>query len=116
MSLERDVVRAIGRALDARGAWWFKVHGSAYQAAGIPDLIGCDRGRLFGIEVKEPGAKSTAAERGAIAKLAALGIPTGSAGGCSALQALTIRRIIAAGGAAGVATSVDEALAILGRS
>lgn len=34
------------------GGWWFKVHGGPFQAAGIPDLIGCVEGLFFGFEVK----------------------------------------------------------------
>ena len=32
--------------------WWFKVHGSQYQQAGVPDLIVCYMGRFVGLEVK----------------------------------------------------------------
>ena len=67
----------------------WKIHGSAFQAAGIPDVVGLQRGIFFGIEVKVPGKKPTP------------------------IQALTLTRIRAAGGNAGCATSVAEALAIL---
>lgn len=87
---ETRIVHAIMQALNARPMnWSMKVHGGIFQSAGIPDIIGCDSGRFFGIEVKTPVGKATK------------------------LQLLTIRRIIAAGGRAGVATSVEEALTIL---
>jgi hypothetical protein len=71
------------------GVWFFKVHGSAMQAAGIPDFVGCWRGRFFGLEVKVPGRTATK------------------------LQARTLELIASAGGIAGVVTSVDEAAACL---
>ena len=37
------------------GGFWFKVHGSAFQEAGLPDLLGCVTGLYIGIEVKAPG-------------------------------------------------------------
>lgn len=45
------------------GAWIVKVHGSAYQTAGIPDLLGCIEGRTVGIEVKLPGKENTLTAR-----------------------------------------------------
>lgn len=44
-------------------AWCFKVHGSEHQPAGIPDILGCYRGRLFGIETKMPGNKPSEIQR-----------------------------------------------------
>jgi hypothetical protein len=87
---ESRIVAAILEALRRRrGVVAWKIHGGPFQAAGIPDILGCYDGRFFGIEVKQPGGKATA------------------------LQALTLRRIADAGGLAGVACSVDEARAIL---
>jgi len=87
---ETLIVKAIlTTARGVPGIWIEKIHGGPYQSAGIPDLLGSYEGSFFGVEVKVPGQNTTA------------------------LQALTIRRIIAAGGRAGVATNVDEALAII---
>ncbi len=36
-----------------------KVHGSASQAAGTPDLLACVRGRFVAVELKQPGARPT---------------------------------------------------------
>lgn len=36
-----------------------KVHGSAAQKAGTPDLLGCVRGRFVAIELKQPGKVPT---------------------------------------------------------
>lgn len=65
---------------------WLVTHGSAMQEAGIPDLVGCYRGRFCGLEVKMPGK------------------------GTTTLQRHTLDAILAAGGIAGVVTSVEEAL------
>lgn len=60
------------------------------QVRGIPDILGCIRGRHFGIEVKVPGEESTD------------------------LQKFVQQEIRDAGGIAGEAHSVTEALALLG--
>lgn len=36
-----------------------KIHGSPYQEAGIPDLIGCFKGHFIGMEIKQPGLDPT---------------------------------------------------------
>lgn len=71
--------------------WVMKVHGSPMQVAGIPDLIGVQGGRFFGLEVKLPGGKATL------------------------LQDAVMRKIEAAGGVVGVVRSVDEVLALQAR-
>jgi Holliday junction resolvase len=87
---EKDIVNAIKKALTREGAWVTKTHGSLYSS-GLPDLIACYKGRFVGIEVKRPETRHTVTER----------------------QQAVLDRISAAGGLAGVATSVEEALAIL---
>ena len=54
---EARLSRQIMKALKERGAWCFKVHGSEYQPAGIPDILGCYQGIMFGVETKMPGNK-----------------------------------------------------------
>ena len=89
--LERAITDAILHALRARtGVWCFKVLGGGGQMRGVPDIIGCCRGRFFALEVKRP-------------KLGLL----------SAIQAKRIADIDAAGGIACVVHSVEEALAAL---
>ena len=55
---ETSLQRRIAKALRAEGCKLFKVHGSAFQEAGQPDLMGCINGQVFGIhfgfEVKVP--------------------------------------------------------------
>lgn len=72
-----------------RPGFWLVVHGSAMQQAGVPDLVGCYMGRFCGLEVKMPGK------------------------GTTTLQAHTLGMILAAGGIAGVVTSVEEALRLV---
>lgn len=69
----------------------FKIHGGPHQKQGIPDIVGCLNGDFFGIEVKNPGREDKA----------------------TPLQLNALRKIRMAGGIAGIATSLDEALEIL---
>lgn len=70
-------------------SWWVKFPGSRFKG-GIPDILGCYRGKFVAIEMKAP-------ETGHELTL---------------LQANTIKKIQAAGGRAGVAYAVHEALEI----
>ena len=60
MAAEANLVRRILRELNS----WpqtraVKLHGSAYTRAGSPDILGCQSGRLFVIEVKSKGKTPT---------------------------------------------------------
>lgn len=52
--LESRLVTKIIQAVKAEwpDAWVFKVHGSPYQMAGVPDLLVVVDGRLYAFEVK----------------------------------------------------------------
>lgn len=39
--------------------WWEKIHGGPFQSRGVPDVIGCYRGRFVSIELKQPGENPT---------------------------------------------------------
>lgn len=61
---EHHIQKEVGKRLDAlikQGLpiWYFKTHGSRFQTAGIPDIIGCFWGVFVGIELKanKPTAK-----------------------------------------------------------
>lgn len=41
------------------GSFWVKIHGSASQRAGLPDIHGTIRGRSVWLETKLPGNKAT---------------------------------------------------------
>lgn len=72
--------------LEFPGSWWIKVHGGPYQSAGIPDLIGCVRGTMFGLEVKLPGERATL------------------------IQLATLDKMKLAGACTGIVTGIEEAL------
>lgn len=89
MQPEALLGRKIRAALEARGLFVFKVHGSGMMMAGLPDLITCYKGRYIGFEVKMPGNKA------------------------SKVQELVHGKIRKAGGYALVVYSVDETLRFL---
>jgi len=79
-------------------AWIFKTVGNPFQMSGVPDLLVCVNGRLVGIEAKfaRPGESHYhAAQR------------------TTAGQDVQLMRINRAGGTAGVAVTVGEALALI---
>src|SRR5690606_41644066 len=82
---EKTIENRIKRYLDSIGAWYLKVHGSAFQRSGVPDIIACVNGKFVGIEVKKPG------------------------GIVSPLQRAKIEQIQKAGGIAFVVYSFEEA-------
>jgi hypothetical protein len=88
--LESKIVKATLIQLRSRGGWWFKVHGSPMQIAGIPDIIGCYHGRFIAFEVKRD----------------ATGRPT-------KLQAYTMQKIKEAGGIVRLIYTPDQALQVL---
>lgn len=90
--LERTVVKNILKRLRARGGFWIKVHGSPFQIAGIPDIIGCYHGRFIGFEVKRDAS-----------------------GKATPLQLYMLKKIRAAGGVTALIFTVDKAEAILDR-
>ena len=57
--LESAIVARIQKRLKLTGGWFIKVHGGAFQAAGVPDILGCFKGRFVAFEVKRPGCKPT---------------------------------------------------------
>lgn len=50
--LETKLQKSIQDYLNKIGAYRFKVHGSIYMKAGIPDIICCHKGLFYGIECK----------------------------------------------------------------
>lgn len=49
---ETKLQRKVQDYLKSIGAYEFKVHGSVYMKAGIPDIIACYKGLFIGIECK----------------------------------------------------------------
>jgi Holliday junction resolvase len=87
--MESALTARILRDLKSRGAWALKVHGSAWQRAGIPDILACVGGRFFAIEVKSPGKHPTP------------------------LQKREVRQIQESGGTAAVVETWEEYLALI---
>ena len=87
--LEKTIEKWIRTAIEQRGGKVYKLHGTQFSMTGAPDLIGCLKGVPFAIEVKRPGGKATPK------------------------QYHELQGWSAQGWAVGVATSVDEALAII---
>jgi Holliday junction resolvase len=88
MISEAKIQAKILKELEVMGGWWFKVLSS--NRSGVPDIIGCYRGRLIGLEVKAENGRA------------------------SALQEHHIKMINKAGGVAGIVRSVAEVKALLG--
>ena len=87
---EKTIVNNISAYLKTvPNCFFWKEHGGMYGTAGIPDIIGCVKGRFFGFEVKNETGQPTA------------------------LQSATIRKIKEAGGVAVVVRSVDEVRTVL---
>lgn len=88
---ESRIQRTIQEALRAKGYFCFKVHGSEYMMAGLPDLIVCAEGKFIGLEVKLPSTRNNTSPR----------------------QRLVHTQIEHAGGVAQVVCSAAEALEVI---
>ncbi len=91
MVKESTLVRNILKEIRAEGGWWFKTHGSPYQMAGLPDILGVHDGRFVAFEVKIPGKETQTSPR----------------------QEMTMHRIHEAGGVTAVVSSTHGALGVL---
>lgn len=60
MTPEGKVKAQIKKILTEMGIWFFMPPANGYGRAGIPDFIGCLRGRLIAIEAKAGKGKTTA--------------------------------------------------------
>lgn len=90
---ESDLVTKILKDLRGQypGSFWTKIHGGPYQRAGIPDIVGCHKGRFIGFEVKLPGKEHT----------------------ITPLQTYTLEELSKAGAITGLITSYDDVDAYL---
>lgn len=87
---EAQLTLKIRKRLKAEyGGVWKKIHGSRFQSAGLPDIVGCLKGQFYAIEVKMPGKELTP------------------------LQRLTLQEFEDEGAITGVAFSVEDALEIV---
>lgn len=60
---ESRLSRKIQDALRAEDGFVFKVHGSEYMMAGLPDLIVCVDGYFLALEVKHPESRENLSPR-----------------------------------------------------
>lgn len=90
---EAKLSRRIMEALRLEGHFCFKVHGSEYMMAGLPDIIVCARGLFIALETKMPNERANVSPR----------------------QAYVHSQIENAYGAAEVVCSPLEALAVVNR-
>jgi Holliday junction resolvase len=88
---ESKLSSVIRRRLRNQGCFVFKVWGSDYMMAGLPDLIGCYKGYFFGLEVKREETREKTSVR----------------------QEYVLSLIRAAGGVGEVVCSPDEAWAVV---
>lgn len=91
---EGRLQQSIQKALKERGYFVFKVHGSQFMMAGLPDLVVCAEGLFIGLEVKVPERRKNVSEA----------------------QSLVHERIRGSGGRCEVVCSPDEALNVVDRA
>lgn len=60
---EARLSRKIMDALRLEGYFCFKVHGSEYMLAGLPDIIVCAEGKFIGLETKMPESRGNVSPR-----------------------------------------------------
>tara|TARA_R100000995_G_scaffold78489_1_gene49101 strand:- start:112 stop:432 length:321 start_codon:yes stop_codon:yes gene_type:complete len=60
MTPEAKVKRVVTKHLKSVGAYYFFPATGGYGKSGVPDIVGCFRGKFFGIECKAGGNKPTA--------------------------------------------------------
>lgn len=88
---ESKLSRDIMNTLRLEGWFCFKVHGSEFMMAGLPDIIVCAEGRFIALETKLPEKRRNT----------------------SRVQELVHEKIRAAGGVAEVVCSPAEALKVV---
>ena len=57
--LEKTIVAKVIAVAKSRGWYAIKIHGGAYQLAGIPDVLAIKDGRAVWMEAKRPGEEPT---------------------------------------------------------
>lgn len=91
---EAKLSRKIMDAIRLEGYFCFKVHGSEFMMAGLPDIIVCAEGQFIGLETKMPQSRGNVSPR----------------------QSLVHSQIEHAGGTAKVVCSPQEALNVIRES
>ena len=73
MTPEKKVKTKVVAILKELGAYYFYPITGGYGASGVPDIVGCYKGRFFAIECKAGGGKTTALQDKNIAQIIAQG-------------------------------------------
>ena len=73
MKPEAKVKKQCKAVLDSIGAYYFFPIASAMGRAGVPDIVGCHKGRFFGIECKAGNNKTTGLQDAQLEKIATAG-------------------------------------------
>lgn len=60
---ESKLSREIMKRLRLNGWFAFKVHGSEFMMAGLPDIIVCAEGKFIGLETKHPETRDDVSPR-----------------------------------------------------
>jgi len=73
MTPEKKVKTKVVAVLKTFGAYYFYPVAGGYGASGVPDIVGCYRGKFFAIECKAGKGKTTALQVKNIAQIIATG-------------------------------------------
>jgi len=66
---EGKVKKKVKEILDALGAYYFSPQAGIYGKSGVPDIIGCIKGRFFAIECKAGSNTTTELQKKEIGKI-----------------------------------------------
>jgi Holliday junction resolvase len=73
--MEKAIVAAVMAASRRLGWWCCKIHGNAYQLAGLPDVLAIKDGRAVWMECKQPGKEPTRIQNHRMRELIKAGCP-----------------------------------------
>jgi Holliday junction resolvase len=73
MTPEKKVKTKVVEILKGFGAYYFYASTGGYGASGVPDIVGCHKGKFFGIECKAGKGKTTALQEKNIAQIKTTG-------------------------------------------
>jgi Holliday junction resolvase len=70
---EKKIKDKVTAQLKELGAYYFYPFSAGYSSSGVPDIVGCYRGRFFGIECKAKGNKPTELQKINLNKIEGVG-------------------------------------------
>lgn len=73
MTPEKKVKVTITKQLDSLGCYYFFPATGGYGQSGVPDIVGCYKGKFFGIECKAGKGKTTVLQDLHLSKIAIAG-------------------------------------------